>query len=309
MADRTIGFIGAGKLATGLAMALHANDYKVTAVSSRSLVSAQRLANLVAGCEAVASPDQVAASCNLVFIATPDEAIERVARSVRWLAGQAVVHCSGAASLEPLAGAASDGALVASFHPLQTLSSLDTPVEASQRLAGIFYALEGRGWVAELLEDMANKLGGQAIRVTASDRVLYHQAAVLACGYVTTLLKAAEDLWLEMGFSPSQARAALGPLAQTTVANYARVGAEASVTGPVARGDEATVASHLEALRSRVPSLVPLVCTLGLESLTLSSPEAQERLNLKRLFRDYLRDGVDALVAEPAPPEPNHAGR
>ena len=104
MAER-IGFIGAGKLATGLSMALW-------------------LASLLPGAEAVAGPAEVAVACDMVFITTPDGAIEEVVRTVRWQAGQGVVHCSGSLSLEPLASASADGASVASFHPLQTLSCI-----------------------------------------------------------------------------------------------------------------------------------------------------------------------------------------
>lgn len=281
MAERIgfrVGFIGAGKLATGLAMALHSHGYDIAAVASRSSDSAQRLASLVPHAVPVAASAEVASACDFVFVTTPDGAIEEVVRSVRWRTGQAVVHCSGALSLEPLASAATDGASVASFHPLQTLACIQTPQEAAERLSGVCYALEADGWLAHWLEKLAFNLGGHVIRVTPDDRALYHQAAVFACGYVATLLDAAEEIWRHMGFSAEQARAALGPLAQTTVSNYRLVGSHSSVTGPIPRGDSGTVQRQLSALQTRLPDLAPLASALGLGSLPFAPPEDRQRL-------------------------------
>ena len=73
-----IGFIGAGALGKGLALALAARGYPVAAVSSRSMSSARDLADRIAAgshnryCDALASPQEVADRCRLVFITTPD---------------------------------------------------------------------------------------------------------------------------------------------------------------------------------------------------------------------------------------------
>ncbi len=275
---RRMGFIGAGKLATAMAMALWTHGYEVSAVSSRAEASALQLASLVPTAKPVATVGQVAAMCDLVFITTPDGAIEEVARAVRWHSGQGVVHCSGALSLEALASASSGGASIASFHPLQTLSCIETPQEAADRLSGICYALDGDGWLAEFLGKLAMDLGGYVVRVAPEDRGLYHQSAVFACGYVTTLLDAAERMWTGMGLSPQQARSALGALAHTTVTNYRRAGAAESVTGPVARGDSDTVQGQLESLGSRLPSLLPLARELGIGSLAFAPAGERQRL-------------------------------
>ncbi len=306
MAER-IGFIGAGKLATGLSMALCAHGYEVSAFASRSAGSAQRLASLLPGAEAVAGPAEVAVACDMVFITTPDGAIEEVVRTVRWQAGQGVVHCSGSLSLEPLASASADGASVASFHPLQTLSCIETPQEAAERLSAICYAVEGEGWLAERLERMAQDLGGQVIRVASEDRALYHQAAVFACGYITALLGAAEEMWARMGFSPQQARAALGALAQTTAANYRRAGAEASATGPIARGDAETVQRQMEALHSRMPDLGPLAALLGLRSLSFASPEYRQPL--ADVLQPFVHQSVPAVPRSEVTSTPDHSVR
>ena len=293
--NSSIGFIGAGKLGTGLAMALHARGYLVVSVASRSFSSAQQLAVRIPWCHPVEETEELARECDLVLVTTPDEAIGPVVSSIQWRPGQMVVHCSGALSLEVLDYAVTQGAFAGSFHPLQTLACLETPEEAMSRLAGITYAIDGHDQVVDFLRDAAERLGGQAIHLRPEHRALYHAAATLACGYVIALLKAAADLWQGMGYSPQEARAALAPLAGATVANFGRVGPERGVTGPIVRGDVATVARHLEAVEKCMPRLVPLVCTLGLESLPLMPQDAERESGqrLRTLLTEHLRDSLD----------------
>jgi predicted short-subunit dehydrogenase-like oxidoreductase (DUF2520 family) len=164
---------------------------------------------------------------------------------------------------------------VGSFHPFQTFAGLDDPEQAAARLQGVSFAVAGQGWVTECLTQMAADLGGRAMVIPEADRPLYHSSAILACGYLATLLDGAASLWQEMGFGRREAMAAIYPLARATLENLARhpesVGA--SVTGPVVRGDVATVQAHLEALSRRQPELLPVYAALTRASL----PMAQER--------------------------------
>ncbi len=273
-----IGFIGAGKLATGLALALHTRGLQATAVVSRTTSSARKLASLVPGMKPLPTPAEAVEACDIIFIATPDAAIKEVADSVSWRPGQGVVHCSGSLPLESLANASSCGASIASLHPLQTLSCIETPQEAAERLSGICYALEADGWLSDWLQNLVDGLDGHIIQVAPENRALYHQAAVFACGYVSALLDAAEEMWTQMGFSPGQARTSLTPLAQTTVSNFGRVGSHTSITGPIPRGDTETVKQQLAALENTLPHLAPLARELGLRSLAFAPEQETQAL-------------------------------
>ncbi|MSQ07500.1 MAG: DUF2520 domain-containing protein [Dehalococcoidia bacterium] len=268
--DRTIGFIGVGVLAKGLALALAQLSYPVTGAYSRSFSSAQELARRLPGCKAFTSAQELAGHAGLVFITTPDAAIGPVAASLSWRRGQGVVHCSGALTLEVLRPAADGGASVGGFHPFQTFAGLDDPAEAAARLQGVSFAVAGQGWVLEHLTQMAAALGGRAVSIPDAERPLYHASAILACGYLAALLQGAASLWQEMGFPEQQAMRALQPLAQTTLDNVFRHGVVPNVTGPVVRGDVATVRAHLEALSQRLPELVPLYAALTRESLSIA---------------------------------------
>ena len=270
----SIGFIGAGSLATNLTLALSAAGWNVRAIASRSPASAQRLADLIPSCRAEADPQSVVDRCHLVFLTVPDDAISRVASSLTWTPGRAVVHCCGAATSDILSPAAIAGALCGSFHPLQTFipsmpANEDPSTYALARMQGITFAVEGSGWLLQTLETMASDLGGNAIHVRPTDRPLYHASAVMSCGALVALLHSAASLWKEMGVDNETAFRSLLPLARATLENAANLGPEAAATGPVVRGDIDTVRSHLEALRTTAPGALRLYVELTRAMITL----------------------------------------
>ena len=148
--ETRIGFIGVGTLGRGLALALDASGYNVTAAASRRRDSAQWLADRVPGCLVMDSAQQVSDACDLVFVTVPDGAITDVASLVRWRGAQGVVHCCGAASVELLESAAASGASVGAMHPFQTFAGLNDPADAARRLTGVTFAVAATG-VAGLL--------------------------------------------------------------------------------------------------------------------------------------------------------------
>ena len=229
MASRNldIGFIGIGVLGRGLSLALAERGYRVVGAHSRSKASARWLADRIPGCDVYASVQALSDASGLVFITTPDSAIEDVTRSVNWRSGQGVVHCYGGASIELLKSAAQQGAMTGAFHPFQTFAGLASPEEAAARLSGVTFAVDGEGWIGGYLHSIAEDLDGHSVSISGEDRPLYHAAAVFGCGYLVALLKTAVSLWETMGFSPEQAIQALIPLSSATLGNVAREGVAA----------------------------------------------------------------------------------
>ena len=266
-----IGFIGIGVLGKGLALALAQRGYRVAAAHSRRADSSQWLAGRLPGCRVFQSAQDLSDATGVVFITTPDSVISEVAHAVNWRPGQAVVHCCGAASTELLEPAAEKGALTGAFHPFQTFAGLDDPADTVDRLSGVSFAVAGNGWLPEYLSGLARDLGGRPVSISDGDRPLYHAAAVLGCGYLVALLQAAVDMWQEIGFSPEEAIQALYPLSRATLDNVAQRGCMEAATGPVVRGDTATLHSHLESLFQRLPDLVPLYGSLVKASLRLAA--------------------------------------
>ena len=265
-----IGFIGAGVLGKGLAMALADKSYLVAAVHSRNLESAQWLAERIPGCRVEVSGQDLADAADLVFITTPDSVIAQIAGQLTWRTEQGVVHCCGAFGAEILAPATCQGAATGAFHPFQTFAGITDPTQASARLAGVSFAVAGKGWLGDFLRSLSHDLGGRPVVVPEGDRPLYHASAVLGCGYLAALLQAAVELWSAMGFTAQEATDALYPLARATLENIARDGISASVTGPAVRGDVGTIQAHLAALSQRSPELAPLYRALTTASLPLA---------------------------------------
>jgi predicted short-subunit dehydrogenase-like oxidoreductase (DUF2520 family) len=268
-----LGFIGAGTVGTALAVRLSGRGYPIVAVSSRSRTSAENLARAVNSCR-VFDNQGVANSAQLVFVTTPDDVIASVVSQIRWHPGQNVVHCSGAASTDILQTAKELGAQIGAFHPLQTFASAKQAIE---NIPGSTFALEAEEPLLNTLKDMATALDGHWVELKASDKVLYHASAVIACNYLVTLVKLAADLWQTFNIPPRQATQALLPLLRGTIHNIETVGIPQCLTGPIARGDIGTIKKHLDALEKTVPGLLSTYRELGLQTIPIAL--AKGRIN------------------------------
>src|ERR1051325_6233297 len=193
-----LGFIGAGAVGGTLAVALAQAGYRVVAIASRTLASAAGLAQRLPGCTAYPTPQQVVDACALVFLTTPDDAIGPVATGLTWQAGQGVVHCSGATSLDVFAVPVAQGVLPGALHPFQAVASLDTGLRS---LPGTTFGIEADGVMCETLVSMAQALGGRPLVLRAADKALYHISAVMMGNLLTGLAATAAQLWESLGAS------------------------------------------------------------------------------------------------------------
>jgi predicted short-subunit dehydrogenase-like oxidoreductase (DUF2520 family) len=231
--------VGPGRAGTSVALALLGAGWRPVAVAGRSADSASTrhaVARLGVPVVPVATAGTGAA---LVVIATPDAVIDETARAVAASLepGALVVHLSGARGLDALASVAElrPDCAVGALHPLQTFAAPDPA-----RIAGAWAAVAGPPAVA----DLARELGAHPFVVPDDRRAAYHAAAVVASNHLVALLGQVQRLADGAGVPFD----AFLPLVETTVANCADRGPAAALTGPVARGDAPTVASHLDAL-------------------------------------------------------------
>jgi predicted short-subunit dehydrogenase-like oxidoreductase (DUF2520 family) len=182
------------------------------------------------------------ADADTVILCVPDGEIAAAAAHV--VPGRLVGHCSGATTLAPLAGHEAF-----SLHPLMTVP------EHGASFAGATAAIAGATPRAlETARGLAQALGMRSVEVAEPDRAAYHAAASIASNFLVTLEGAAERLAATAGVD----REALAPLVRATVENWAEHGARRALTGPIARGDEATVTRQRDAVAERVPDLLPL---------------------------------------------------
>ncbi|MGH2896513.1 MAG: DUF2520 domain-containing protein [Solirubrobacteraceae bacterium] len=182
------------------------------------------------------------------LLCVPDGEIHVAAATVP--AGLPVGHCSGATGLDVLAGHDAF-----SLHPLMTVTT-ESPATT---FAGAGAAVAGSSpAMLDLARALAQRLGMRPIEIAPGDRTAYHAAASIASNFLVTLEAAAERLAGAVGME----REDLLPLVRATVENWSRLGAECALTGPVARGDERTVAAQRQAIAERTPDLLALFDTM-----------------------------------------------
>ncbi|HEY6320517.1 MAG TPA: Rossmann-like and DUF2520 domain-containing protein [Thermoanaerobaculia bacterium] len=247
-----------------------------------SVVGPGRVGKSVAGWAVAAGAELVAAAGrdgvagfgsggqDLLLIAVPDGVLAEVAERLATRAQAAVVlHTSGSRDAAVLAPLRAAGSAAGTLHPLKAFPRvLSAPEEAS----GVFFALDGEPAAQALARRLVAAWGGVAGEVPPAARPLYHFAATLAAGGVATLLATAADLARKAGLPPEVASGYL-ELARGTVAAaiaapvQAPAAALAAITGPVARGDLATVQSHFQALRAAAPERLELARELARETL------------------------------------------
>ncbi len=173
---------------------------------------------------------------DLLVIATPDRFIAEAAAAVESVDSTVVMHLAGSFGLGPLEGHARAAAL----HPLVSLP--DPSVGAARLAAGAWFAVTGDPLARTIVE----QLGGHSVEVADEDRTLYHAAACIAANHLVALMGQVERVAHEVGV-PLEAYL---DLARATLENVTALGPRAALTGPAARGDESTIARHLDALEA-----------------------------------------------------------
>jgi predicted short-subunit dehydrogenase-like oxidoreductase (DUF2520 family) len=230
--------VGRGRLGTALARALRGAGYEVDGPLGRGADGA---------------------GADAVLLCVPDGELASAASRVA--PDRLVGHCSGATGLDALAPHEAF-----SLHPLMTVTLNGARFEgAGAAIAGSSPRAIG------LAAELAFALGMRAVEIGDRDRPAYHAAASIASNFLITLEAAAERLASSAGAD----RALLVPLVRATVENWATLGPERALTGPVARGDEATVARQRAAVAERAEDLLPLFDALVQATTALAHSETQ----------------------------------
>ena len=280
-----IGIVGAGAVGTALGAALHRAGWPVVAVASRDATRRERFRSLVPGVRGFAEAAAILDEVDLIILAVPDDAIERLAGELRLYGGQALVHTSGVLGAEVLEPARAAGTQIGAFHPLVAFADTERAIAAFH---GATIAVEGDDQLVTHLADMADALGATAVRLAPGSKAAYHAAAVLAAGGFVALLDAIAELGAAAGLDEHGSLAVYGGLIEQTLGNARALGIRAALTGPMTRGDVGTLARHLEALARLAPAALPLYRAAAEREIALAesrgslAPEAAE--SMRRLL-------------------------
>jgi predicted short-subunit dehydrogenase-like oxidoreductase (DUF2520 family) len=182
----------------------------------------------------------------VVWFCVPDGAIAGAAASLTGAAdwqGKVALHSSGALTSDELAVLRERGAAVASVHPLMTFVRGSRP-----SLAAVSFAIEGDPKAVRAARTIVLRMRGLPFAIGKRQKEAYHAWGMFASPLLTALLVAGERVAGAAGIARKPARERMLPILRQTLANYARLGAAASFSGPIARGDVATIRKHLQVL-------------------------------------------------------------
>ena len=284
--SRAIGLIGPGRAGVGLALALAQSGGYSVYLHGRKKKNLPPPLTLTVGDGA--TPPPWLGDVDVVILTVRDDAIkplaESLAKSRSIAARHVVLHLSGVQGQEALGPLVTSRAALGSLHPLQTIVE---PERAPARLKGAWAAVEGMARAVEAGEQIARDLGMRPFRIGTKAKPIYHAGAVFASNYLVVVEAVAQRLLRHAGLSDADAWAALRPLVEGTLENLTRQEPKSALTGPVARGDTATIVRHLESLASDDAKLYR---ALGRAALELAQKKGMDNQTAERVAEALATD-------------------
>jgi predicted short-subunit dehydrogenase-like oxidoreductase (DUF2520 family) len=299
----TVAIVGAGSLATFLALALSDAGFVITEIITRDTPrSRSHVRSLAAKVGArTVTAHSAALDATLLWFCVPDREIHGAASALAGhLAARAAArkknrvpnrvpgkvpskvrfafHSSGALlsrELEPLRMAS---IAVASVHPLMTFVAGTYP-----SLTGVPFAMEGDHAATQVARQIVRKLGGESFALPAVRKAAYHAWATLTSPLLLAFLVTLEEAARAAGLTREDARRKSLPIIRQTLANYSRLGPAQSFSGPLIRGDGETVARHLSVLKKQPGAREVYV---ALARAALRGLPVKNRDRLRRLLED-----------------------
>ncbi len=239
--------VGAGRAGRALAAALRVAGVSHVLVDRTQVVEQH-------GPPVFASRDDAIAASPVILLAVRDGQLDVALDALRvqpHLTGVIVLQVSGSAEPAARERITADGVHCGTFHPLLPLID---PSLASFRLQGSVIGIEGDSPALAIAGRLAARLGASTILIPRAERAAYHAAAVIASNFPVTLAALAEGLLSRIGVEPAAAHRAVRTLMAASVENLAAAPrALDALTGPMARGDVATVRAHSTALHGSRP--------------------------------------------------------
>jgi predicted short-subunit dehydrogenase-like oxidoreductase (DUF2520 family) len=286
----TISIIGAGRVGQTVAKRLRKLGWQIGAVVTRSRQSARAAVRAIGAGTSHSALTPEAFNADVILLSVPDDVLENVAQKLAKIGGAAltkksrtriILHTSGALDHRVLAPLASLGAATGSMHPMQTFSGRNAP-----RLEGVIFSIEGARAARATAQKIARSLGGTPVIITANDKPAYHASGTIVAGHALSLVESATQTLMKIGFTRNRANQALLPLIRQMLDNYESLGPHAAWTGPLSRGDYATISKHVKALRRFPREFQDAYAVLALLSArVLSKKPAATTRNVTRTLK------------------------
>jgi predicted short-subunit dehydrogenase-like oxidoreductase (DUF2520 family) len=287
--------IGGGKVGTSLGRQLARAGYRPLGVTCQTPASAARAAEMIGAEMASTIPWEITPAADIVFISTPDGVIASVCDAIRehdgFSAGSMVLHCSGALPSTILNIDTESDVAVGSIHPLQSFAAVDPKVNPFQ---GIIAAIEGDEKAVRQAREVGEALGATCFLIKTEAKTLYHASAVVASNYLVALVDISLRLLESAGIKRGDGFQVLSPLINGTLTNIGTIGIPDALTGPIARGDTETVATHVQAIYEDAPEIGALYSQLGLLTIGI----ARDKGTLSAADADAFKQFLSTTLAK-----------
>ena len=287
---RTISIIGAGRVGQTIAKRLRKLGWRIGAVVTRSRGTARAAVRAIGAGTPRAALTPEALDADVILLSVPDDLLENVAQKLAKIGGAAltkisrtriILHTSGALNHRVLAPLARRGAATGSMHPMQTFSGRGAP-----RLDGVIFSIEGAPAARSAAQKIARSLGATPVVIKSHHKPAYHASGTIVAGHALALVESATQMLLKIGFTRRGASQALLPLIRQMLDNYESLGPHAAWTGPLSRGDYATISKHAKALRRFPREFRDAYAALALLSIrVLTKNPAVTKSSLKAALR------------------------
>jgi len=239
-ASQRTAIVGTGRVAQALGRLLAEAGLPPVAVAGRTASHAEGAASFIGAGVRTARIHDIPGLADRILIAVVDEAIPSVVDDLSdgGMRGGIALHTSGAHGPGLLDALAVRGVSCGVLHPLQTIADPELGVAA---LHGASFGIGGAALAIQWAEEIVAAAQGTALRIRSTGFASYHAGAVMAGNAVIAAIDAAVVLLGAAGVDRNAALQAIGPLCLTSAQNALELGPEAALTGPVQRGDAATI--------------------------------------------------------------------
>ena len=236
--------LGAGRVATHMAKALHKNGHKIDAVWSRTMESAQRLARVVDS-SPVNDISVLPTDADAYIIAVKDSALQEViAKVTKGRETRLFLHTAGSMPLSVFEGYAKNGGV---FYPMQTFS-----MEREVDFRAIPLFIEGAD---ARIRQLAESISEHVYELSSDDRKYLHLAAVFACNFANHCYTLAAEVLEKKGLPFD----VMLPLVDETARKVHELHPTEAQTGPAIRGDKNVMAAQAALLDSRMQAIYNLM--------------------------------------------------
>lgn len=282
-----IGIIGLGRVGTALAILLDGAGHKIVSALDVDAKAKKRFGKAVPAkiCETM---DEALPEAEVILICVPDNAIPGVAQQIsqsKALKSSVFVgHTSGVLGSDVLQEVKAKGCQAFSMHPIQTFSDIDSAVES---IPGSYFGIEGDKDALEMARKIIASLKGRTILLNPEFKPVYHAALCVASNFMVALLDLAVKLCESADIEKGKIAGILFPLVKTTISNFEKSGIKA-LSGPIERGDVATVRSQLESIMMTDPELLSTFVSLAMATVGVAEEKGsitagQAKILLKTL--------------------------